>query len=204
MRTTFCPLVPEASTWPARIVQPDVHALHEIAADVDVVIFDEDEAVAELAVAHQLRDLLQDSLAGFVERVGLAGEDELHRTLRVVHHRSELFDIGENQIRALVGGESPRESDRQRVGTEHVRELLAHFLRFAAALGRLDSASAHKFKQLRFQPEVGLPELAVVYVLNPFPQFRFSAALVPAGPEVAIVEAEHLRREPRRARGRHW
>ena len=40
---------------PPRIVQPDVHALHEVAADVDVVVFDEDELVGELRIAHQLR-----------------------------------------------------------------------------------------------------------------------------------------------------
>ena len=48
---------------PPRIVQPDVDALHEVAADVDVVVLDEDELVAELPVAHHLRDLLQDALA---------------------------------------------------------------------------------------------------------------------------------------------
>ena len=36
---------------PARIVQPDVDALHQVAGDVDVVIFDEDHAAAELGPA---------------------------------------------------------------------------------------------------------------------------------------------------------
>ena len=183
---------------PAGIVQPDVHALHEVAAHVDVVIFDEDEAIPELAVAHQLRDLLQNSFAGLVERMGFAGEDELHGTLRIVHHGGELLDIGEDQVGALVRGESPRKSDRERIGTENIGKFLAHFFRFAAAFGRLDGAATHKLKQLGFQADVRLPQLAVIYVLNSFPEFCLPAAFVPAGSQMAIVEPEHLRREPRR------
>ena len=43
-----------------------------------------------------------------------------------------------------------------------------------------------------------LPKLAVVDVLDAFPDSRLGAVLLPAGAEMAIVEARHLRREPRR------
>ena len=70
----------------ARVVEPDIDALDEMAAYVDVIVLDEDEFVGELAVAHHLSDLLEDLLAGLVEGVGFAGEDELHGALGVVDH----------------------------------------------------------------------------------------------------------------------
>ena len=73
----------EGAAW---VIEPDVDALYEMATYIDVVVFDEDELVGELVVAHHLSDLLQDLLAGFVERVGFAGEDELHGALGVVNH----------------------------------------------------------------------------------------------------------------------
>ena len=43
-----------------------------------------------------------------------------------------------------------------------------------------------------------LPQLAVVDVLDAFPNFGFGAVLLPTGAQMAIVEPRHLRREPRR------
>jgi hypothetical protein len=40
------------------------------------------------------------------------------------------------------------------------------------------------------------PQLAVVDVLDAFPDARFAAVLVPAGAQMAVVEPEHLRRQP--------
>ena len=41
-----------------------------------------------------------------------------------------------------------------------------------------------------------LPEFAIVDVFDAFPDLRFAAVLVPAGAKMAVVEPEHLRREP--------
>ena len=81
---------------PPRIVEPYVDALHKMAADVDVVVFDENKFVAELRVAHHLRDLLQHALARLIERMRFAGKNKLHRPLRIVDHRSEALDVGKN------------------------------------------------------------------------------------------------------------
>ena len=62
----------------ARVVEPDVDALHQVAGDVDVVVFDEDDAAGEARIVAQVGDLLDQLLAGLVGRMGLAGEDELH------------------------------------------------------------------------------------------------------------------------------
>ena len=109
-------------------------------------------------MAHQLRDLLQHLLAGFVAGMRLAGKNELHRTLGIVHHGSQLFDVGQNQIGPLVGGEAARKSDGQRIRTEHPAQALQHFGRLVAALGLLDHAVAHKIQQTRFQVKMGFPE----------------------------------------------
>src|SRR6185437_771415 len=82
--------------WTARIVQPYVHALHEQAAYIDVVVFDEDEFVGELLIAHERGDLLQDALAGFVVGMRLAGKDKLHGTLGVIDHQGKFFDVPQN------------------------------------------------------------------------------------------------------------
>src|ERR1700675_2750876 len=66
-----------------RIVKPDIDTVRQMAADVDVVVFDKYEFVGKLRVAHQLRNLLQDTLARLVQRMSLPGEDELHRAFRV-------------------------------------------------------------------------------------------------------------------------
>ena len=128
----------------------------------------------------------------------LAGEDELHRALGVVHHGREFLDIGQNQIGALVGGKAAGEADGERVRTEHAAQPLQHFRRFAAALGLLHGPVAHKVQQPRFQVEMRFPEFAVVHVLDALPDFGLAAVLLPAGSEMTVVETKHLRRQPGR------
>src|ERR1700741_2032336 len=46
---------------PARIVEPHINALHEMASNVDVIVFDKHELVAEFRIAHEVGNLLQDA-----------------------------------------------------------------------------------------------------------------------------------------------
>ena len=41
------------------------------------------------------------------------------------------------------------------------------------------------------------PEFPIIHVFDSFPDLRLAAVLVPAGPQVTVIETEHLRREPR-------
>ena len=48
-------------------------------------------------MSYQLRNLLQDPLAGIVARVRLAGEYELHRALGIVDQGGQPLDIRQEQ-----------------------------------------------------------------------------------------------------------
>ena len=72
---------------PARVVEPDVDALHEEARDAHVVVLEDEHAAAQLRRARALEDLLDHPLAGPVGRVRLAGEDDLDRAIGVGQHR---------------------------------------------------------------------------------------------------------------------
>src|SRR5882762_4402949 len=181
-----------------RIVQPDIDTLRQMPADVDVIVFDEDEFVSKLWVAHQLRNLLQDALARFVERMRLSGKHELHRTFRVIDHARYLFDVGQKKIGAFVGSKAARKTNGERIRTEHAFQLLQYAARFVAARSLLDGAAAHKFNHSRLQIEMRLPEFAVVNIVNAFPDFGLAAAQMPSRAKMAIVEAKHLRSQPGR------
>src|SRR5207253_1136884 len=77
----------------ARVVQPYVDALHEIAGDVHVVIFEEHNAAAKFRTPSDVQNLGDQFFAAMVARVCLAGEDELHRTLFVIENGGEAIQI---------------------------------------------------------------------------------------------------------------
>ena len=79
---------------------------------------------AKCGVAHHFGDLLQDTLAGFVVRMGLAGKEELHGALGVVDHGGETFDVFEQQVGALIGSEAAGEADGEGVGRQSFGEAL--------------------------------------------------------------------------------
>src|SRR3984885_8154351 len=161
-----------------------------MAANVDVIVFDKDKFFGELWIAHQLRDLLQDALARFVQRMRLARKHELHRPFRIVDQGGQLFDVRQNQVGALISGESPRKTYGERVRSESVFQLLQHGTGFVAAGSLLNGAAAHKFDHARLQVEVRLPELAIINVLNAIPGLGFAAAQMPSRAEMTIVEPE--------------
>ena len=115
--------------------------------DVDVVVFDEDELVGKLRVTHHLCDLLQHPLARVVARMCFAGEDELHRTLRVVDHGRKHFNISQNQISSFVCGKAAGKSDRERIRTEYPGRPSQTFRRLTPALCLFHRAAADKFEK---------------------------------------------------------
>ena len=191
--------MPQASSGRRGIVDPDVDALHELPADVDVVVLDEHELAGEARVAGELRDLAQQRLARAVVRVRLAREHELDRHRRVVDERGEGLDVAQHQRGALVGGEAAGEADRQGVEAQGPAHRGDDVRGLAAALGLLGGAPAHGVDELHLQRLVRFPQLAVVDGVDAIPERGVARARGPVGAEVAVVDLAHLRREP----GRH-
>src|SRR5688572_21665356 len=103
-----------------RIVEPDIAAGNHLARDVHVIILDEDEAAFEFAVFAKVNDVLDETLAFIVARMGFAGEDELNRALRVLRELHDVFELLEDQRSALVSRETAREADRERIGAQQL------------------------------------------------------------------------------------
>ena len=126
---------------------------------------------------------LQHFLARPVVRMGLAGEDELHRQLRVVDKRGDLLEVLEDQVGPLVGGEAAGEADRQRVEARAPgRSRWTTSRGFAAPLGLPRGAAADEADQLGLEHLVRLPQLAVVDSADLVPQRRVAAAADQSGP----------------------
>ncbi len=63
-------------------------------------------------------DLADHVLARLIGGVGLAGEHELHRTVRVEQQASQALGLREQQGRPLVRREAPGEPDGERLRIE--------------------------------------------------------------------------------------
>ncbi len=68
----------------ARVVQPHVYALYQITPDKHVIIFQEDDLLAELRHPRDTHNFLDKRLAAFIVRVCFAGKEDLYRVIRVI------------------------------------------------------------------------------------------------------------------------
>ncbi len=131
--------------------------------------------------------------------MGLAGEHELDRHLRIVDQRGDAIDILENQVGSFVGREPPREADRQRVEAQRPAQLSQHFFRLAAPLGLPHRMTANEVEQPRLERLMRFPQSRRRRSLRSFPTNGVrSRMLRPIGPKMSVVDLTHLRRQPRR------
>ncbi len=93
--------------------------MNHVACKLLAVVLDKRYPAAEPRILRVLVDLLQDPLALLVGRVGLPGEDELHRPPAVVHDLLQPVQVLEDDIRPLILGKPAGEPDRQRRCVEH-------------------------------------------------------------------------------------
>lgn len=103
-----------------RVVKPNVDALNEVARNVDIVVFEEDDAICEAFFLLDGDEALDDVLTGHVSRVSFPGEDELNRAFGIVDDLVESFFVLNDEVSALVGGEPTRETNGQGVRIEDV------------------------------------------------------------------------------------
>ncbi len=104
-------------------IHPHVDTLHHATGNLHIVILQEDDLTYELGHGSHLHYAFDQILPRFVVGVRLTGEYKLHGTFRVVDYGRETFEIGEQQIGALVGGEPAGETYGQCLGIETLEYL---------------------------------------------------------------------------------
>ncbi len=147
-----------------RVVHPDVDALDEELADGHVVVGQEDDAVAHVLHVGELDDLLDELLAALVGGVGLAGDHDLDRLVRVEQQRAQPLGVAQHQREPLVGRHPAGEADGQHVGREGLVGPGQLGVGGAALPPRLTKALAGVVDQVDAElaadgPQVGVGEL---------------------------------------------
>ena len=121
LRMHFWPLVPHASSGRRGVLSQTSTPCTSCRADVHGVVLDEHDPAGEARVLLQVRHPLRQGLAAGVARMGLAGEDDLHRPLGVVDQPVQAVEVLEQQVGPLVGGEAAGEAQGQRLGRRAAR-----------------------------------------------------------------------------------
>ena len=168
------------------VVQPHVAPRVEVPGHGDVVVRQEDDAVADLGVVGEAHHLLDELLARLVGRVGLAGDDELHRPLGVVQQRLEPLGVAEHEGEALVGRHASGEADGQHVRVEDRLGPAQLGLRGAAVAPAVAQPASGLGHEVGAQLALGRPHLAA----------GDGADLVPLLGDVEVAAAEVLAGQP--------
>ncbi len=117
-------------------------------------------------------DVLDQFFAEMIVRVRLAREDKLHRAQRIVDQQFQALFIAEQQRRAFVGGEAPREPNRQRVRVQDFVGGCDLRLRRAARLKLIAELLAGKRRQAFAAAFVRAPQFRVGDAIHFPPDFR--------------------------------
>ena len=156
---------------PCRVVHPDIHALDEPLGDRDVIARDEDNLSEETLILGNLDDPLDEILTGLVGRVSLAGEEELYRTLRIVHDLVEPVKVGEQQGSTLVGCETAGESDCQDIITQSLVDGHDLSRRVVVAERRIGDDRLDPLDEFGFESLPGLPDLGIRNIVDTLETF---------------------------------
>ena len=97
--------------------------LDELGGEREVVVLQERHARRHVGRALELEEVADDLLGGLVERVGLAGDDQLNRPVGAAEHRRSAFGVAEDEVSAFVGRESTREPEGQDVFAPPIEDV---------------------------------------------------------------------------------
>ena len=155
----------------------------------------------EFRQARDFGDAAQEFLPRLICRMRLAREDKHHRPLFVGDDFAQPVEILEEQRGALVGGEAPREPDREHVRIHRVGEpqrAIEMRLRPLVAQMLPRGAETDQMQHLRLERLVHAPEQVIGYRPHRALAHRILQALVPAGAELAVEEFMPFIREESR------
>ena len=181
---------------PARIVQPNVNPLHHVTGQVDLIVFQENDAAAKLRSASDVHDLGDQLLAAVVTGMGLAGKQQLHGSILIVDDGAKPIEIAKNQRATLISGETPGETDGQCLWIEHFLGA-SDFRQGGAAAFELGLEPPPGEGDQPFAPPfVRSPQLGVGNVIDAPPNAVIGGPLLPLNAQIAIIELGHFRRQP--------
>src|SRR5215471_11006510 len=126
-----------------------------------------------------LNDLANQGLARHIQRVRLASDQHLHRHARVREQPLQTLQVAEQERRALIRSEAPREADGKYLRVEDVLQPL-HLWRWRIPR---DRAGDSPFPDERDQPALAapvcLPQLGIRNVGDLIPYLRLGVSFAP-------------------------
>ena len=130
------------------------------------------------------------------QRVGLAGEDDLHGALRVAHDLRQSLDVLEDERSTLVQREAAGEADRESILVQRLVQLLDHRGVTAVEEDLLAHRLAQERDHLPAQHLAEIPDRIRGDLVHLLPPVLVRTGAHPAGLEMAVVEGPCLIGEP--------
>ena len=101
-----------------RIVHPHIHALDHALSQRNIVAGHKHDLADETGILGNIHNLLDQVLTGFIGRMGLTREEELHRLGGIVHNLVQTVQVAEQQRSALIRGKTTGEADGKDIVAE--------------------------------------------------------------------------------------
>ena len=103
-------------------VHPDIHAAHQPAGQLHVIILQEDDLTQELGTLAYLIDLLDKTLTCSIGRMSLTCIEELYGIVRIVHYLAQALQVSKEQVSTLISSKSASETDKQGIGIDLIHQ----------------------------------------------------------------------------------
>ena len=182
---------------PGGRIDPHVHALHQVAGHIHVVVFDKDDFTAKFTPARHVQNLFYQILTRFVGRVRLAGKDKLHGAAALTHNFGQAFQVAQQKVGAFIGGKPTGKAESQRRGVER-GEHLDHLLRRVATRGHFHlQALLDKLDKTGAQVRSDFPDFFVGHFVNVGPMRSITHIIQKRLAKVFFVELLPKRMCPR-------
>ena len=172
-----------------RRVHPDVHTRNEAASQLHVVVVEEDNLADKLGTLADFVNLLDEALACAISGVSLTGEEELHGIVGVVDNLGQTVEVGEEEVRTLVGGKTTGEADEERVGVDLVEQ--AHDARRIALVLEpvLAEAATDVLNEFRLELHAGVPNHLIGNFVNLFPDLLVALVAHESLVEILVIDS---------------